>query len=58
MILRGKLAELLYDFTPDTYLKYAVRDRKGNLILYIRLLKALYGIMEASLMFYQKVKVL
>ena len=56
MIIRGKLAELLLcEIAPDTYLKYAVRDKKkGKLILYVRLLKALYGLMEASLIFYQK----
>ena len=54
MIIRGRLAELLCEIAPETYLKYAVRDRKGNLILYVRLLKALYGLMQASLMFYQK----
>ena len=54
IIIRGKLAELLCEIAPDTYLKYAVRDKKGNLILYVRLLKALYGLMQASLMFYQK----
>ena len=54
MIIRGRLAELLCEIAPETYLKYAVRDKKGNLILYVRLLKALYGLMQASLMFYQK----
>ena len=54
MIIRGKLAELLCEIAPSIYLKYAVKDRRGNLILYVRLLKALYGLMEASLMFYQK----
>ena len=52
MIIRGKLAELLCEITPDTYFQYAVRDRKDNMILYVKLLKALYGLMEASLMFY------
>ena len=52
MIIRGRLAELLCEIAPETYLKYAIRDKKGNLILYVRLLKALYGLEEASLMFY------
>ena len=54
MIIRGRLTELLCEIAPDTYLKYAVRDKKGNLILYVRLLKALYGLMQVSLMFCQK----
>ena len=47
MIIRARLAELLREIAPEVYLKYAVRDRKGNLILYVRLLKALYELMEA-----------
>ena len=55
IIIMGKVAELLCEIAPDTYLKYAVRDpQKANLILYVRFHEALYGLMEASLMFYQK----
>ena len=54
MVIRGKLAQMLCDIAPDTYKKYMTRDRNGNPVLYVKLLKALYGLMEASLMFYQK----
>lgn len=53
MIIREKLAEMLCKIAPETYKRYITKDKKGNLILYVRLLKVLYGLMEASLMFYQ-----
>ena len=52
MVLRGNLAELLVKLAPDIYRKYITRDRKGNAILYVRLQKALYGLMRAALLLY------
>ena len=45
MVLRGKLAELMIKTAPEVYKKFATKDKNGNVILYVRLLKALYGIM-------------
>ena len=52
--IRGQLADLLIEIAPDVYGPVATKDRKGNTVIYVYLLKALYGLMEASLMFYQK----
>ena len=52
MVLRGKLAILLIKTAPEVYEKHATKDKNGNVILYVRLLKALYGIMQASLLYY------
>ena len=56
MVLRGDLAELLVKVAPDIYRKYITRDKKGKAILYVRLQKALYGLMRAALLFYRKLR--
>ena len=47
---------MLVDIAPDVYGPFITTDKKGNSLLYVKLLKALYGLMEASLMFYQKLR--
>ena len=54
MVIRGRLADILIKIAPGVYKKYATKDKHGNTVLYVKLLKALYGLTEASLMFYQK----
>ena len=53
MVLRGNLAELLVKVASKIYRKYITRDKKGKAILYVRLKKAIYGLMRAALLFYQ-----
>ena len=52
--LRGKSAELMVVTAPEIYKKYAYVNRKGELVLYVEALNALYGIMKAALLFYLK----
>ena len=52
--LRGKLAELMIAATPDIYKKYVTFNRRGELVLYVEELNALYGIMKAALLSYIK----
>ena len=54
MVIRGRLADILIRIAPQVYKRFATTDKQGNTVLYVKLLKALYGLMEASLMFYQK----
>ena len=54
MRLRGRLAELMVKVAPEVYSKYVVYDNKGQMMLYVRLRKALYGIMRAAILFYEK----
>ncbi len=54
MRLRGKLAELMVKVAPKIYTKYVIINRKGKTALYVRLLNALYGIMKAALLYYQR----
>ena len=52
--LRGKLAHLLIKTAPEIYRKPITINRKGETVLYVRALNAIYGIMNATLLFYQK----
>ena len=52
--MRRKLAELLVKVAPKIYTKYITINLKGETVLYVKLLKALKGIMNAALLYYQK----
>ena len=52
--LRGKLAELMVATATEIYKKYVSVNRKGELVIYVEDLNALYGIMKAALLFYLK----
>jgi hypothetical protein len=52
MVLKGDLAEMMIQVALEVYRKYMAADKKGNKILYVKLRKALYGLMWASLLFY------
>ena len=39
---------------PEIYTKYVIVNSKGETVLYVRLLNALYGIMKAALLYYQR----
>jgi hypothetical protein len=49
MVLKGELAEMMTKIAPQVYRNYVMADRKGMPILYMKLQKALYGLMRASL---------
>ena len=53
MKIWGKLAEILADMFPEVYKLYIVIE-KGQMTLYVKLLKALYGTLMASLYYYHK----
>ena len=48
----GEIAEMLVKLDPKLYRKY-VRDEKGKPVLYVELLKALYGTLKAALLFWK-----
>jgi hypothetical protein len=52
MKLEGPLAKLLTKVDPKLYGKYTVME-KGKPVLYVQLLKALYGTLQAALLFWQ-----
>jgi hypothetical protein len=56
MVLKGELAEMMVLIAPQIYCKHITIDGKGSPVLYVKLQKALYGLMRASLLFYQKLR--
>ena len=48
----GEIAEMLVKLDPKLYRKY-VRDERGKPVLYVELLKALYGTLKAALLFWK-----
>ena len=53
MKLEGNLAEMMVELDPDTYGKF-IEYHKGKPILYVVVLNALYGILVAAILWYQK----
>ncbi len=54
MVLKGELVEMMVQIAPQVYHKYVTVDKKGTPILYVKLQKALYGLIKGSLLFYRK----
>ena len=53
MTLRGPLAELMALSAPEVYRDY-VTLQGGKKVLYVRLQRALYGMLKSALLFYRK----
>ena len=56
MLLRGELAELMVTINPALYGPYMITTAKGEKLLYVKMLKAMYGLMRATLLFYLKLR--
>ncbi len=56
IVLKGKLSEMMVQIALQVYRKYVTVDKKGMKILYVKLQKALYGLMRLSLLFYRKLQ--
>ena len=56
MCLRGKPVELMVRMNPMLYRPYMRIGHKGIPILYMKLNKALYGLLCAALLFYRKLR--
>ena len=54
MCLRGNLAETIVRVDPKLYRKYVTYDTKGVPLMYVKLNKALYGLLKSALLFYKK----
>jgi hypothetical protein len=52
--LRGRIVEILCEIAPEVYLPYVTVNKKGEKILIVQCLNALYGTMVASLLYYKK----
>ena len=56
MLLRGRLAEKMVAVDPEMYRKYVTYSPNGQAMLYVRLSKALYGMLRAALLFYKRLR--
>eukprot|EP00804_Cyclotella_cryptica_P008907 CCRYP_012017-RA/>CCRYP_012017-RA protein AED:0.23 eAED:0.23 QI:0/0/0/0.75/0.33/0.25/4/0/1155 len=54
MLLRGELAELMVKVDPVLYLPYITKNTRGEPIMFVKMQKAMYGMLRSSLLFYQK----
>jgi hypothetical protein len=52
--LRGALVNMLVDISLKMYSPYVTTNKKGEKVLLVKCMNALYGSMVASLMFYKK----
>ena len=53
MLLKGKTAELIIKLDPKLYRKYIWENKKEKPMLYVKLKKALYGTLQAALLFWR-----
>ena len=53
-LLRGKLAEMMVRIDPALYREYMTYSANEVPMLYVRLSKALYGMLRAALLFYKR----
>jgi hypothetical protein len=56
MVLRGELAELMVLVDPELYGPYVVETKRGEKLLYVRMCKAMYGLLRSALLFYLKLR--
>ena len=56
MILRGELAEMMVHTAPQINQPYITMYKKGTPIIYVRLKKALYGLLRSGLLFYRNLR--
>ncbi len=54
IVFKCRLAELMVQVAPNLYRKYITVNRKGTAILYVKMQKALYGLLRSALLFYNK----
>ena len=53
MFMKGKLVELMVHIAPQIYHQYITTNNESEKILYMRVQKALYGMLKSALLFYQ-----
>ena len=56
MLLKGKLEKLMDQIDPQMYWKHIITSSKVEPMLYVRLSKALYGLLQSALPFYRKLR--
>ena len=56
MLIKGELPEMTILAAPKWYRKYVTYNKKGVPMLYTKMNKALYRLLESALDFYKKLK--
>jgi Reverse transcriptase (RNA-dependent DNA polymerase) len=54
MRIDADMANILINIAPDTYTPFITSNKAQQPVLYVRLKKALYGTLQAALLFYEK----
>ncbi len=54
MVLKERLAKLMVQVAPNLYRKFVMVDKRNTPILYVKIQKALYGLLQSALLFYKK----
>jgi hypothetical protein len=53
MLLKGRLAELMVQVDPQLYRKFVIHNKNNQALLYVKLSKAIYGLLKSALLFYR-----
>ena len=54
MVLEGPLAETMVQVNPSLYRNYITTNSKGKPLLYVKMCRALYGMLRSALLLYRK----
>ena len=54
LVLKGNLALLMCHVDQKLYRKYIIFDMRGKPVLYVKMLKDLYGMLQSALLFHRK----
>ena len=53
MKIRGALVDILIDISLEIYSEYVTYENESK-VIYVKMVKALYGMMQASMWYYKK----
>ena len=56
MLLRAYLANMMVLIQPEMYRKHVWYDSKGKAIIYVKINKDMYGMLESAVAFYNKLR--
>ena len=52
--LRGSIVDIMCDISPNVYSEYVTTNKKGEKIMIVQCMNALYGTMVAYILYYKK----
>ena len=52
-LLDYRLVEMMYMIDPNIYRNFVIIDRKGEITMYVKVQKAIYGLLRIALLFYK-----